>query len=291
MQFSLSRCLSHCPPVVLLTTLAFSPALNAQVLTVPTQTAKPPAQQQPPDPDAGIDPQAQAKVVADLQARNFSDALAGAKAILSANPNSPKANKLVGVVLLDQQKSSDALPYFQKALQLSPGDPTINALLLQVYAQTGDKTHRDEQRTILRGYHSDGKHPAFAQTPAYLIETIPVSDKTIQAIEFYEPAGQFHFYYRFNIFDSAGKIQSFIALESDDADQAMYAQQHPKEAAAGERRFSLDGYSQSADGHVSQALYTFFNGQPSYDDVRALVIKLVQEGKAPALATTTTSTK
>jgi tetratricopeptide (TPR) repeat protein len=289
MEFLLSRC----APVILLTTLAFSPTLNAQVLTVPTQTAKPSAQQQqqPPDPDAGIDPQAQAKVVTDLQARNFNDALTGAKAILAANPNSPKANKLVGVVLLDQQKSSDALPYFQKAQQLSPDDPTVHALLLQVYAQTGDRTHRDEQRAILRGYHSDGKHPAFAQTPAYLIETIPVGDKTIQAVEFYEPEGQFHFYYRFNIFDSAGKIQSFIALESDDADQVMYAQQHPKEAAAGERRFSLDGYSQSADGHVSQALYKFFDGQPSYDDVRALVVKLVQEGKSPALAATTTSTK
>jgi tetratricopeptide (TPR) repeat protein len=281
---------------VLLTAIAvlnpFSiPALKAQVLTVPTQPAKPPAQQQPPDPDANIDPQAQAKVVASLQNKDFTDALAGAKAILAANPNSPKANKLIGVVLLDQQKSADALPYFQKALELSPDDPTVHALLLQVYAQTGDKTRRDEQRAILRSYHSDGKHPAFAQTLAYLVETIPVGDKTIQAIEFYEPAGQFHFYYRFNIFDSAGKILSFIALESDDADQALYAQQHSKEAAAGERRFSLDGYSQSADGHVNQALYKFFDGQPSYDDVRALVVQLVQQGKTPALASTTTSAK
>jgi tetratricopeptide (TPR) repeat protein len=192
-------------------------------------------------------------------------------------------------VLLDEQKSSDALPYFQKALELSPDDPTAHALLLQVYAQTGDKAKRDEQRAILRGYHSDGKHPAFAQTLAYLVETIPVGDKTIQAIEFYEPAGQFHFYYRFNIFDSAGKIQSFIALESDDADQTLYAQQHSKEAAAGERRFSLDGYSQSADGHVTQALYKFFDSQPSYDDVRALVVQLVQQGKTPAPATTTST--
>jgi len=282
--------LSRFSPVVLLTTITLSSApfttvLEAQVLTVPTQTAKQPAPTaQPADPDAKIDPQAEARVIASLQARNFDEALSGAKSILAANPDSPKANKLVGVVLLDQQKSADALPYFQKALQLSPDDPTVHALLLQVYAQIGDKTHRDEQRAILRGYHSDGKHPAFAQTPAYLIETIPVGNKTIQAIEFYEPSGQFHFYYRFNIFDSTGKIQSFIALESDDADQVLYAQQHPKEAASGERRFSLDGYSQSADGHVTQALYTFYNNQPSYDDVRALVVKLVQEGKSPVPA-------
>jgi tetratricopeptide (TPR) repeat protein len=275
-----------CFSVTLLTTFLISaPVLTSQVLTVPTQPAKQSAPAtQPPNPDAQIDPQAEAKVVASLKAHNFDDAFTGAKAILAANPSSPKANKLVGVVLLDQQKPSDALPYFQKALQLSPDDPTVHGLLLQVYAQSGDKTHRDEQRAILRGYHSDGKHPAFAQIPAFLIETIPAGNKIIQATEFYEPSGEFHFYYRFNIFDTSGNIQSFISLESDDADQALFAQQHPKEAAAGERRFSLDGYSKSTDGHVTQALYTFFNGQPSYDDVRSLVIKLVRSGKEPAPA-------
>jgi len=269
-----------------LAAVLLAPELQAQVPTVPTQTAKQPATaaQQPPNPDAQIDPQAEAKVIASLQARNFDAALTGAKAILAANPDSPKANKLVGVVLLDQQKSADALPYFQKALQLSPGDPTINALLLQAYAESGDKVHRDQQRAILRGYHSDGQHPVFAQIPSFLIETIPVGDKTIQATEFYEPSGQFHFYYRFNVFDANGHLRGFFALESDDADQPLFAKQHPKQAAAGERRFSLDGYSQSADGHVMQALYTFFDGQPSYDDVRSLVVKLVQEGKEPVSA-------
>jgi tetratricopeptide (TPR) repeat protein len=286
MHFSRSRFLLIAP----LATLAlYVPALNAQVLTVPTQ--QPAKQPTPaPNPDANIDPQAEAKVVTDLQARNFDEALTGAKAILAANPDSHKANKLIGVVLLDQQKPSEALSYFQKALQLSPDDPTVHGLLLQAYAQSGDKVHRDQERAILLGYHSDGKHPEFAQIPAFLIETIPVGDKIIQATEFYEPAGEFHFYYRFNIFDDDGHIQSFIALESDDADQAFFAEKHPKEAAAGERRFSLDGYSKSADGHVNQALYTFFDGQPSYDAVRALVIKLVQSGKGPMAATATKTT-
>lgn len=280
MLFSLSRCLT----ILALSSVSFAPVLKAQVLTVPTHTA------QQPNLDAQVDSRAEAKVIASLQARNFDEALTGAKSILSANPNSPKANKLVGVVLLDQQKATDALPYLQKALQLAPDDPAVHALLVQTYAQSGDKAKRDEQRAILRSFHSDGKHPGLAQTPGYLVETIHAGDKIIQALEFYEPSGQFHFYYRFNIFDAGAHIQSFIALESDDADQAMFAQQHPKEAAVGERRFSLDGYARSADGHVSQALYKFFDGQPSYDEVRNLVVKLVQEGKSP-LATVTNSSK
>lgn len=252
--------------------------LPAHTLTVPAQTAQP---AQPSGPDAGIDQQAEAKVITNLQTKNFTDALAGAKAILAANPQSPKANKLVGVVLLDQQKPAAALPYFEKALTLSPNDPTVHGLLLQAYAQSGDKTRRDEQRGILRGYHSDGKHPEFAQIPSFLIETIPIGDKVIQAVEFFEPFGEFHFYYRFNIFNSQNQLQSFIALESDDTDQVLFAKQHPKEAAAGQRRFSLDGYAQSANGHVTQALYTFYENQPGYDTVRDLVIQLVQQGKSP----------
>ncbi|HTV05818.1 MAG TPA: tetratricopeptide repeat protein [Acidobacteriaceae bacterium] len=281
--------------VTALAVLALSAApLSAQTLTVPTQTAKKPAATPlapPPNPDAGVSPNAEAKVIANLESHNFAAALTGAKAILAANPDSPKANKLVGVVLLDQHNAADALPYFQIALRLSPGDPTVNALLLQAYAESGDKVHRDQQRAILRSYHNDGRHPVFAQIPSFLIETIPVGDKTIQASEFYTPSGQFHFYYRFNIFDVSGHLQSFIALESDDADQPLFAREYPKQAATGQRRFSLDGYARAADGKVAQSLYMFFNGEPNYDDVRNLVVKLVQEGKEPVSAPATASAK
>jgi hypothetical protein len=284
MLFLRSRHLS----ATLVVSFALSAAtLSAQVLTVPSQPAQKPAvtpAAPPPNPDAGIDRQEEANVIASLQAHNFTAALTGAKAILNENPQSPKANKLVGVVLLDQHKPAASLPYFQTALKLSPDDPTVNALLLQAYAESGDKGHRDQQIAVLRRYHDDGNHPVFSQIPSFLIETIPVGDKTVQATEFYSPSGQFHFYYRFNIFDASGRMQSFFALESDDADQALFAKQHSRQAAAGQRRFSLDGYSRSTNGKVAQALFMFFNGQPSYDDVRDLVVKLVQEGKEPVSA-------
>jgi len=253
----------------------------AQVLTVPSKPVTPPASQ-PAAPASQIDPAARDKVIADLRARKFDDALVGAKAILAGNPTSSQANKLVGVVLLDDQKASEALPYFQKALELDADDATIHALLLQAYAQTGDAKKRDEQRAILRGFHSDGKHPDFTQSMGFMIETFPVRDRVVQAIEFYEPAGKFHFYYRFNVFDTDGHLQSFYALESDDADQAMFAQQHPKEAAAGERRFSIDVYARNPQGAPMQGLVTFIDGQPTYDDLRARILKILENAKPAA---------
>lgn len=291
MLFSRSRSLS----AIAVAALALVPAVfsasasPAQVLTVPSSATQKPAARPapPPNPDAGVTQQAEAGVIANLQSHNFSAALTGAKAILAANPGSPKANKLVGVVLLDQQKPAAALPYFQKALQLAPNDPTVNALLLQAYAESGDTVHRDQQIAVLRRYHDDGQNPVFAQIPSFLIETIPVGTKTIQASEFYTPSGEFHFYYRFNIFDATGHMQSFIALESDDADQPTFDREHPILASRGQRRFSLDGYARAADGKVTQALYMYFNGKPSYDTVRNLVVKLVQEGKEPVSAPVT----
>jgi tetratricopeptide (TPR) repeat protein len=266
--------------------LPLAAASSAQVLTVPTRPADSGAPQK--SAAAQIDSAAREKVVADLNAKKFDDALAEAKTILAANLDSPQANKLVGVVLLDDQKPADALTYFKKALELDPTDDSVHALMLQVYAQTGDSKNRDAQRAILREYHTNPKHPSFQHSAGFLIETIPYKDGAVQAVEFYEPAGKFHFYYRFNVYDAAGHLQSFYALESDDADQALYAKEHPKEAAAGGRRFSIDVYSRNEAGNPTQGLIAFVDGQPSYDDLRARIMKILSSGVKPVTTTTVT---
>jgi tetratricopeptide (TPR) repeat protein len=257
--------------------------------TVPTQPA-PPAQTSPAAPATAsgsqLDPQAREHVVTALREKKFDVALSESKALLIANPGSAQANKLVGVVLLDMQKPSDALPYFQKALELDPNDPSVHSLLVQAYAASGDTKHRDEQRVILRSYHSDGKHPDISRSAGYMIESFPVGDKIVQAFEFYEPYGTFHLYYRFNVFNGDGHLERFLTLESDDADQAAYAKEHPKEAAAGERRFSLVSYRQNNVGQPTRDPISTIDGQPIYDDLRVRVIKALQEGSKPTAGTT-----
>jgi len=269
--------------------LSLSGLSFGQTATPPTQPA-PSTQTGQPAPAAPsapqLDPQAREQVVTSLREKKFDVALSQSKALLAANPTSAQANKLVGVVLLDMQKPSDALPYFQKALELDPNDPSVHSLLLQAYAASGDTKRRDEQRAILRGYHSDGKHPDISRSAGYMIESFPVGDKIVQAFEFYTPYGTFHLYYRFNVFNGDGHLERFLTLESDDADQAAYAKEHPKEAAAGERRFSLDSYRQNSGGQPTRDPISTIDGQPIYDDLRVRVIKAVQEGPKPAAGTT-----
>lgn len=270
-----------------LTAVSFAQAVNPSAQQQPPAAApapSSPAAQATPQPD----PQAQAreKVITALRAKKYDEALAEAKTILAASPNSSQSNKLLGVVYLDMQKPAEALPYFERALELDPNDPNVHSLLMQSYAATGDAKRRDEQRAILRGYHSDGKHPELARSAGYMIESIPVGDKIVQAFEFYQPYGSFRLYYRFNVFNTQGHLLSFITLESGDAGQIAYAKEHPKEAASGERRFTLDRYRQNNTGQPVREEIGTIDGEPTYDDLRARVIKAVKEDTKPAMGTT-----
>ncbi len=82
--------------------------------------------------------------------------------------------------------------------------------------------------------------------------------------------------YRFKLFNSAGKLVFCVTLESDSAEQQRWAKQHPAEAAAGARHFSLDGYA--ADSHST---YSFYDGEPAYERVREEVVQVIAGKKQP----------
>ena len=222
-------------------------------------------------PDASVF----AGVRASLAAGKKDEALAEAKDILKAWPNSPQANEITGYALLIMAKPADAMPYFQRAQSLDPGDPQVHLLLVQAYAEMGDARHRDEEITLLRGFHSDGRHPDFAKQDGFVIEDIRLGTETVQAVEYFEPVGRYHFYYTFNVYDAADELQEFYALASEDEDQAFFEQEYPKKAKAGERRYSIDEYKEN-----SQALLGFIDGAPSYDTLRARILKALNDEQA-----------
>jgi tetratricopeptide (TPR) repeat protein len=222
----------------------------------------------PPAPAAQPDASLFAAVRASLDAGKKDEALAKAMDIVKAWPNNADANAITGFVLLQMAKPGDAMPYIRKAQSIDPGDPRIHLLLVQVYAEQGDTEHRDQEIALLRGYHSDGRHPEFARLTGFMIEEIPAGSKKVQAEEYFQPVGRYHFYYRFNVYDATGKLEEFFALASEDEDQAFFEEAHPKRAKAGERRFSIDEYTGN-----SQALLGFVDGEPSYDVLRARILK------------------
>ncbi|MGC2636333.1 MAG: tetratricopeptide repeat protein [Acidobacteriaceae bacterium] len=218
----------------------------------------------------GPDPVAFEGVQSSWNAGRREEALAKAQAIVQIYPDSIPANVMTGQILLDLRRPADAVAFFRKVVAAQPEDPHLHALLLEAYAESGDTQHRDDQRALLRRFHSDGKHPAFSLVRSFTIERIAVGNLSVIASEFFSPEGPHRFAYRFDVSDTSDKVIEFIALAAEDRDQAS-----PQHAAAGTakpaaRRYALTRYSQN-----EEALLGFFDGMPSYDELRARVIQTV----------------
>lgn len=106
------------------------------------------------------------------------------------------------------------------------------------------------------------------------------SDKKIEVAEFPKIQGFYGERYRFKVLNSAGKEIFCVTLESDALEQPSWATEHPKEAATGGRRFSLDGYA--SDSHST---YAFYDREPRYEQVREEV-KQVLAGKKKVISKT-----
>jgi tetratricopeptide (TPR) repeat protein len=204
-------------------------------------------------------------------------ALALLEQVLSADPNNESVNLLAAGAAIGAFQPDVALKYAQKAHELDPADWKVHLTLLAADAGTGRLRERDAERELVRQFHNDGKHSDAAQSNGFMIEYFPVKNYRVRAIEYFAPVGKTHFVYRFAVFDQDQKPIWAVALESDDLDQASWAAAHKEQAAAGEREYSLDGYGK--DAHTT---YRNYSGKPTYDEVKAEVVKVLGEMTPPA---------
>ena len=225
--------------------------------------------------------------VAAFRAHDYKRALSIFNEVTAADPNNIMAHNLAGNCSMEMRDFPAAIRSFQRAVQLQPDQPQNLAGLVRSYAQAGMVKERDATVEHLHELSRAGRLPA---NFSYIFDSFLVGDRSVLVIEFPQLAGHYHFRYQFNVYDATGKFVSRVALESDDVDQTSWAKQHPKEAAAGGRAFSLDGYPQTLPGQFSHSLYKFYDdGEPSYEQVRADVEKVLAGGLKPATRTTTGS--
>jgi hypothetical protein len=210
-------------------------------------------------------------VRADLLSGNRQRALTEAESILNAHPGNAEASFMIGTLLLDYDKPQEALVCFRTSQAAWPGSTDVHAGLLEAYAETGDRKDRDLERDILRGYHADGHHPAAAKTSGIVIERFHTGDKTIEAVEYFDPQGPDHIWYRFSEYNDKGVIVGSYAFAADDADQAAYRKQHPDIVGSTLHRFALESFFAGASANLGT-----IDGAPSYDDFRTRVVSVVQ---------------
>ncbi len=220
--------------------LLFATSLFAQTASVPPTAA---------ESLAKLTPEEKTRFDAagkDFNAQKFAESLVVYKALLAAHPGDPLLSKMTGEAATDTGDTKLALTVLQPIETQNPDDWQAAALLSRIYAETGDKTHRDAEFAHMTELYKKGVTPK--GLTQYIVEKVNVGDRRLIIWNSFEPWGNFKVYNYARVFDKDGKLVQRITLESSDMDQTFWAKQHPKEAAAGGRMFSLDGYSEGRAG-------------------------------------------
>ena len=223
-----------------------------------------------------------------FDAQQYSGALPIYKQLLQQLPGDAVLAKLASETSLNAGDAQYALIALKPIATANPNDWQAAALLTRACAESGDKAGRDAGMAHMLELHREGITPTGLKQ--YIVERIAAGENTLVIQTSLQPWGHFNVYDYGQVLDKEGKLVLRVTLESDDADQGLFAQEHPKEAAAGVRRFSFDGYRDTvnSNGQRSQTHYTYklLTGQPAYQSVRDLFIEIAK-GKGGAMTSST----
>ena len=271
-----------------MTWLRLAPALLLCAIGLP-QTTAPPVLESIQELASGLTPEQKQQFDTANQAfnsRRYADALPIYKQLLQLLPGEAVVSKLAAEAALNTGDNAYSMITLRPVASANPNDWQAAALLTRACAQAGDKACRDESMAHMLDLHARGITPG--NMNRYIAERLAVGENSMLLFVSLEPWGAYKVYDLGQVFDNNGKIFLRITIESGDADQPLFAKEHPVEAASGMRRFSLDAYRETGlnnSGQRTQTHYTygFFQGQPPYETVRTEFIAVAM-GKRQAIS-------
>jgi hypothetical protein len=204
----------------------------------------------------------------------------GLKLLPALKPDSALANfvtQLTAGAAIETGKTSDALTLLKPLADAHPNDWHAAALLARAYAESGEKTLRDQQIAHLLDLHKQTSDPDFAKLHIFPIQKVKLRSGFAVFLYPFEPLKPYNTYLVALIYTSEGKADYRLELGSEDADQAFFKPKKP-----GERRFSIDSYRKNesnANLPETQALYGFVDGVFDYDRMRDLMVKVANGEK------------
>jgi hypothetical protein len=217
-------------------------------------------------------------------AKQYADALASYKRLLTDIPGDVVLSKFASEAAINAGDTAFALNTLKPIAQADPDDWQAAALLTRACAESGDASCRDSGIAHMLDLRTRGITPLGMRQ--YIVEQVKTGENTLLIWTSLEPWGNYKIYAMGQVLNPQGKLFLRATLESNDTDQALFAKEHPDEAAKGLRSFSLDSYldtGTNSNGQRTQthASYKFFVGQPSYATIREEFIKIASGKGAP----------
>ena len=221
-----------------------------------------------------------------MDQQKYGEALDNYQKVLIAYPNDPSVLYNAGFAAYNRKDYTHAIEMWKILKSIDSSDWQVRAKLVQAYQAISKLPERDAERTELFEMWKSGDNADFKEQVEYCRDRFEVNGKIVMGWEHFRLEGDRAIRYQFDIASKDKTNEEFrISLGSYERDNLAWRQTTKPKPKEGERLFHLDGYFKN--GH---ATYGMFSPEPSYDDVRRMVIDIL-EGRAKALSSTVYSVK
>lgn len=189
-------------------------------------------------------------------------------------PEFAMAHYNAGQLLQLRGDAAAALERFQKAAELEPDDWRTRAKLMQLHQALGNKEKRDAEREALMLLHQAGK----VDRDYFVRDQFQEGGRNVMVVENFALEGDWAKRYEFQVYAPDQERPTYVISLGSYAYTNAFAREKDPE---GPRLFHLDGYH--PDG--AHDTYGFFNGEPSYDETREMVVSILKGELKPMSST------
>lgn len=219
-----------------------------------------------------------------MEEQKYAAALPLSKEALEIEPEEASLLYNGGMAAYQIKDFATAADLWTRLKKVDPADWHARAKLIQAYQGWGKLAERDTERAELFAMWKSGKDPELAKEFEYCRDQFQVNKIKVMAFEHFELKGDRALRYVFSILNDKEDGEDYrISLGSYDLTNAIWHESTKPTPKPEERLFHLDGYFKG-----SHATYGMYTKEPSYDQVRDQVIKIL-DGRIRAASSSTVS--
>jgi tetratricopeptide (TPR) repeat protein len=217
-----------------------------------------------------------------MEQSKYAEALVRYKEALALAPDESALLFNGGLAAYQSKDFETAASLWQHLTKVDASDWHARAKLIQAYQALGKLPERDAARAELFKKWQSGENAELSKQFEYCREQFEVNKYKVMAFEYFELKGDRALRYVFSILNESGDDEDFrISLGSYELDNAIWRETTKPEPKPGERLFHLDGYFKW--GH---ATYGMFAREPSYEEMRSSVVKILEDKVKPVSTST-----
>ncbi len=212
-----------------------------------------------------------------IAARRYEEALDILDQVVARDPDSVQASEFASIAASRAGLFERATVYLENLVRLMPRDLGTRFAHLQGLVFAGDRAGHDRAREAFVKYWRESDDSEVKNWPFFPIEVYRGQTFDIRAMQYFELFGPNPILYKFLITRRDSSSAGFISLGS--YEKINQIEKEIGRLPDGVRLFHLDGYSPSeTHQYGSHYTYAFYEGEPSYWDIRDIVIEVVESG-------------